>query len=270
LNPARYEGGNVLKAGIDMGSVMVKCVIVNGETIIAKSAARNGPMPEIIADTVLQQALKNAEIDFSLIEKIVCTGYGRYIFTKAHATVTEISAAAKASFLLSGKQRCLVIDIGGQDTKIIEVDHNGEVVDFLMNDKCAAGTGRFLEMMAGVLGTDLHGFGTLSLKAERPVTINATCSVFAESEVISLLAHNEKKDNIAAGLLNAIAGRISTMLNHFQSQIPVFFCGGPAEIPGLKQAIEKISGRNIRIFDNPGFVVAYGAALCVFPQIEPI
>jgi len=251
----------VLKAGIDMGSVMVKCVIVNGETIITKSAARSGPMPEIIAETVLKQALENAGIDVSLIERIICTGYGRHIFSKAHATVTEISAAARASFLLSGRQRCLVIDVGGQDTKIIEVDNNGEVIDFLMNDKCAAGTGRFLEMMAGVLNTDLTGLGTLSLKAEKPVIINATCSVFAESEVISLLAHNEKKENIAAGIFNAIAARISTMLNHFQGNIPVFFCGGPAEIPGMKMAIEKISGRNIKIFDNPEFVVAYGAAL---------
>lgn len=250
-----------MKAGIDIGSVMTKCVVVKEEKIISKAIARSGAMPEKIAEKVLLDALQNAEIQFSQIEKIVSTGYGRYIFSPSHSVITEVSAAARAAFFLSGRNQCLVIDVGGQDTKTIEVDKNGEVVDFLMNDKCAAGTGRFLEMMANVLETDIYGLGKFSLQAEKPVLISSTCSVFAESEVVSLIAHNEKKENIAAGLINAIASRISTMMNHFNRKLPVIFCGGGAIIPGLKESIEKISNRQIQIPENPQFVVAFGAAL---------
>ncbi|MCX7705504.1 MAG: acyl-CoA dehydratase activase [bacterium] len=250
-----------MKAGIDIGSVMTKCVVVRDTQPVSMTMSRSGPMPEKIAENILMEALKNAGIEFSQLEKIVSTGYGRHIFSSAHKTVTEISAAAKAAFHLSGQKACLIIDIGGQDTKTIEVDRDGEVVDFLMNDKCAAGTGRFLEMMASVLETDIYGLGQLALKATKPVVINATCSVFAESEVVSLIAHNEKKENIAAGILNAIASRISTMINHFKRESPIVFCGGGAIIPGLKECIEKVSQRNIQILPNPQFVVAFGAAL---------
>ncbi len=250
-----------MKAGIDIGSVMTKCVIVENDRIVARAIAKSGALPEKVAEKALIEATKDAGIEISELEKIVSTGYGRHIFSKAHTTITEISAAAKAAFYLSGKKNCLVIDVGGQDTKVIEVDNNGEILDFLMNDKCAAGTGRFLEMMANVLETDIYGLGEISLKATRPVLINSTCSVFAESEVVSLLAHNEKKENIAAGLLNAIASRISTMMSHFNKEVPVVFCGGGAKIPGFKESIEKISNRKIHVLENPQFVIAFGAAI---------
>jgi len=258
---AKNKGGFSVKAGIDIGSVMTKCVIVENERIIAGAMAKSGAMPEKIAEKVLVDASKSAGIELSQLEKIVTTGYGRHIFSKAHITITEISAAAKAAFHLSGKKNCLIIDVGGQDTKVIEVDKSGEVVDFLMNDKCAAGTGRFLEMMADVLETDIYGLGEMSMQATRPVLINSTCSVFAESEVVSLLAHNEKKENIAAGLLNAIASRIATMMSHFNKENMVVFCGGGAKIPGLKEGIEKISNRKIQVLENPQFAVAFGAAI---------
>lgn len=251
----------MLKAGVDIGSVMTKCVIVENEKIISKAMSRSGAMPEKIAERVLFEALKNAGLDFSRLEKIVSSGYGRHNFPKASYAVTEVSAAAKAAFLLSGKKSCIVIDVGGQDTKVIEVDSNGEVVDFLMNDKCAAGTGRFLEMMANVLETDIYGLGNMAMNATKPVLINATCSVFAESEVISLLAHGENKENIAAGIFNAIATRISTMMSQFHKETDVVFCGGGANVPGLKESIEKISKRKIMQIENPQFVVAFGATL---------
>jgi len=250
----------MLKAGIDIGSVMTKCVIVRDETVIARAIGRSGTMPEIIAEKVLQEALNQAGLDYSDLGKIVSTGYGRDIFSKAHLTITEISAVAKAVFHIM-KTGCLIIDVGGQDTKTIEIDSSGEIVDFLMNDKCAAGTGRFLEMMAGVLETDIYGLGKLALQADKPVLLNATCSVFAESEVVSLIAHNEKKENIAAGLFNAIASRIATMMAHFNKNVRVVFCGGGANIPALKNSIEKISNRKLEIPEHPQFLVAFGSAL---------
>lgn len=251
----------MFRAGIDIGSVMTKCVVVEKKRIVSQAITRSGAMPERTAEKVLAEAIKGAGINFSQVERIVSTGYGRHIFSSAHIAVTEVSAAAKGAFILSGEKGCLVIDVGGQDTKVIEVDRNGQVVDFLMNDKCAAGTGRFLEMMATVLETDIFGLGRLALGAVKPAVINSTCSVFAESEVVSLLAHNENKENIAAGLFNAIASRIAMMISHFQKIQDIVFCGGGANIPGLKESIEKIINRKIRVLENPQFVVAFGAAI---------
>jgi predicted CoA-substrate-specific enzyme activase len=159
----------------------------------------------------------------------------------------------------------VVVDVGGQDTKVIEVNAGGEVTDFLMNDKCAAGTGRFLEMMAGVLETDLEGLSRLALAARAPVTINSTCSVFAESEVVSLIAHAVPKADIAAGLFRAIAERIGAMLRHFGRPERLVFCGGGALSSALRAAIEQTVGQALIVPDNPQFTVAFGAVLAGQP-----
>ncbi|HNQ34660.1 MAG TPA: acyl-CoA dehydratase activase, partial [bacterium] len=178
----------------------------------------------------------------------------------ADRVITEISAAGAGAFRMNGRRPGLVVDIGGQDTKVIEINGEGSVSDFLMNDKCAAGTGRFLELMAQVLETDMEGFSQLARSAEAPRRLNATCSVFAESEVVSLIAHGESKTNIAAGLFEAVASRVAAMLRQFQEQ-PVFFCGGGARSPALRLALERLAGRPVQVLDPPQFVVAFGAAM---------
>lgn len=248
-------------AGIDIGSVTTKCVILRDDAVAGQALVKTGTAPEAALETVLVEALKQAAVQRAGLASVITTGYGRRLFPKADRIITEISAAALGAWIRIGRQACLVVDVGGQDTKIIEVSAGGEVTDFLMNDKCAAGTGRFLEMMAGVLETDLEGLSRLALASPSAVTINSTCSVFAESEVVSLISHTVAKGDIAAGLLRAIAERIAAMLRHFGQPERVVFCGGGARSPALKQAIERLTGRNLLIPDQPQFVVAYGAAL---------
>lgn len=250
-----------MKIGVDIGSVATKCVLVEDKKIIANTLTPTGTDSEKSAEFVFTEILRQTGIKKPDAEDIVCTGYGRRIFKKAGKVITEISAAGYGAYLLSGGRACLVLDVGGQDTKIIEVNQSGAVTDFLMNDKCAAGTGRFLEIMSNVLESDLETMSELALKAENPAVINATCSVFAESEVVSLIAKGSGKAEIAAGLFNAISTRISAMLRQFEEDTPLLFCGGAARSKALKIFLEKTSGRTISILDNPQFVVAFGAAL---------
>lgn len=249
-----------IQVGIDIGSVATKCVVVRDNKIISKALTRTGTDAARAAGHVFAEAIRNINLPETEIDSVISTGYGRRIFEKADKVITEISAVGRGAFLLTGQEECLVIDLGGQDTKIVEVGPEGEVLDFLMNDKCAAGTGRFLEMMAGVLETDLDGFSELALQSSNPVRINSTCSVFAESEVVSLLAHSVKKEDIAAGLVRAIAVRITAMISQFGQQSSLVFCGGGARSPALKTALEESASRTITVLDDPQFVVAFGAA----------
>ncbi|MCM8820807.1 MAG: acyl-CoA dehydratase activase [Candidatus Omnitrophica bacterium] len=251
----------MIKAGIDIGSVTTKCVIVNDGIISGKAITKTSVNTEMVADNILQKAIKEAGIKEEEIQEVISTGYGRRQFKKANRFITEISAVAKGGYILNEKKRCLIVDVGGQDTKVVEVGDKGEVVDFLMNDKCAAGTGRFLEIMADVLETDMDGFSSLAMSSKNPVKINSTCSVFAESEVISLITSSTPREDIAAGLFNSIASRIATMIRQFRHTDRIFFCGGGAKIPALKSYLEKTISRDIIVLPEPQFVVAYGAAI---------
>ncbi len=248
-------------AGIDIGSVTTKCVIVKDFVMSGKSLVKTGIDTEKCAMEVLEKSAEEAGINISGINMIISTGYGRRAFKKSDRVITEISAAAAGAYNLSGQKECLIIDVGGQDTKVIEVDGKGGVLDFLMNDKCAAGTGRFLEIMAAVTETDLQGLSSLAVESKTPVKINSTCSVFAESEVISLIASSAAKQDIAAGLFNSIASRVAVMIRHFSQDKPLFFCGGGAKSGALKGAIEKAVERKITVLPEPQFTVAFGAAL---------
>lgn len=250
-----------IKAGIDIGSVTTKCVILKDNKILSKALILTGMKVEECAESVFNRAVQDANISKDSISGIISTGYGRRRFEKADKIVTEISAAGLGAFTLSGNRSCAVIDVGGQDTKIIEVGAHGEVIDFIMNDKCAAGTGRFLEMMAKMLETDLDKFSDLALKCQNPVTINSTCSVFAESEVVSLLASACKKEDIAAGLVKSIGVRIAGMFSQFRHMDYVVFCGGGAQSIALKKELENTISKNITVIDAPQFVTAFGAAL---------
>lgn len=249
-------------AGIDIGSVTTKCVLIKDGKLAAKSAQRTGARPETSAEAVFTATLAAAGIRPEAIQATVSTGYGRRLVRNSAKVVTEISAAAAGAFASGGRRRMLVLDVGGQDTKIIEVSDSGGVTDFLMNDKCSAGTGRFLELMATVMETDFAGLSALALQAQAPVTINATCSVFAESEVVSLIAHAARREDIAAGIMRSIASRIGGMLHSFDRAIPLMFCGGGAISEALRQAVAAETGRELSVLPDPQFVVAYGAALC--------
>ncbi|MBM3253183.1 MAG: hypothetical protein FJZ16_02880 [Candidatus Omnitrophica bacterium] len=250
-----------ITAGIDIGSVATKCVLVKEARVIASNLGKTGFDVEKSTIDIFYDTLKKAKISKSKIGTVVSTGYGRRTFKEADRTITEVSAAGYGAYILTGRKNCLVIDVGGQDTKIININKTGRITDFLMNDKCAAGTGRFLELMVDVLETDLEGLSNLALKSRKPVTINSTCSVFAESEAVSLIAHSVKREDIAAGLFDAIATRINNMIKQAHSSNPIVFSGGGAKSSALKKSLERITKREITILDNPQFVAAYGAAL---------
>jgi predicted CoA-substrate-specific enzyme activase len=190
---------------------------------------------------------------------VVATGYGRNSVDFADKAVTEIICHATGAYFLNPNVRS-VVDIGGQDSKVIVLDGHGKVKDFAMNDKCAAGTGRFLEVMARALEVDLDLFGEASLKADNPSRISSLCTVFAESEVISLIAKGEKRENIIAGIHESVASRVAALANRVGVKQPIMMTGGVAKNIGIAKALEAKLGP-MEIFASAQVNGAIGAAV---------
>lgn len=250
-------------AGIDVGSVTTKVVILKDKEILSQAISLTKADPNLAARSVLVKALKKTGLSEKDLSFIASTGYGRRAIEFGHKVVTEITANARgARFLGSpfGKIRT-IIDLGGQDSKVIRLDEDGEIADFIMNEKCAAGTGRFLEVMARTLDIKLEDLGEFSLKSKNPIRINATCTVFAESEVISLIAQRKKKEDILAGLHQTIAKKIANMARQIGTKEVIFFDGGGAKNIGIKSALERELAMKIYVPPQSQFVIALGAAL---------
>lgn len=250
--------GNQCFAGVDIGSTMTKVVIVGGGINISLIGP-TGPEHRKLANRVMEKALDKAGIAFGDVAFIVATGYGRINVPFADKQITEITCHARglASLLPSART---VVDIGGQDSKGIRIE-NGKVVDFVMNDKCAAGTGRFLEIIAEALGVPLDRLGELSLAAERPAVIGNMCTVFAEQEVISQLAGGEPVPNLLAGIHQAVAGRIFSLVSKLKIKPDIAVTGGGAKNVGLVRALEARFGCPVLVPAEPLLTGALGAAL---------
>ena len=212
------------------------------------------------AEKSLDQAIEKAGIKKEDLVRIVTTGYGRAYIDSGDDSITEITCHAKGANYLNPDVRT-VIDIGGQDIKAISIDEHGAVKNFLMNDKCAAGTGRFLEMMARTLEMDISEMGPESLKWKEDIDISSMCSVFAESEVISLIALNKEKADIAHGLHKAIANKSYSLLKRVGLNETFMMTGGVAKNPGVVKAVEEKLGSKLFICKEPEIVGALGAAL---------
>lgn len=212
--------------------------------------------PEKAVDAVLTAAgLERKEIDCTVV-----TGYGRITYTNADKQITEISCHAKGAFFLAPETRT-VIDIGGQDAKIIRLDQSDRVENFVMNDKCAAGTGRFLEVMARILDCRIDELSKLADKAETEINISNTCTVFAESEVISQLAAGAQRASVARGAHRAVAKRIAGLASRIGIKPEIFLTGGVALNSDVADALEKELGEKITTAKDPQIVGAVGAAL---------
>jgi predicted CoA-substrate-specific enzyme activase len=198
---------------------------------------------------------------------IVSTGYGRVSIPFADKSVTEISCHAKGARYFCPHVRT-ILDIGGQDSKAIRLSETGEVEDFVMNDKCAAGTGRFLEAMARTLELDISELGPVSLKSQETVEISSMCTVFAESEVISLIAQNKEKADIAKGVHRAIAGKACSLLSRVGGEPTYMMTGGVAKNQGVVQAVEEKLGAKLFLCKDPEIVGAVGAALFGLESFE--
>ena len=245
-------------AGIDIGSTITKVVIME-EQIVASVLSATGPEHRKLANKVMEEALKQANLQFEQIKFIVATGYGRINVPFADKQITEISCHARGVnyFLPSVKT---IIDIGGQDSKGIKLNNN-RVTEFVMNDKCAAGTGRFLEVMARAMEVNLDEFGAMSIKSKQPSKISSLCTVFAESEVISLIAKGEQRQDIIAGIHESIAARVSSMVGRVGIKEPVMITGGVARNIGVVQALEKKLGMKIEVSPYAQVNGAIGAAI---------
>ncbi len=245
-------------AGVDIGSTMTKVVIMN-EGVVASVIGPTGPEHRALANRVMEEALGKANLSFDDITYVVATGYGRISVPFADKQITEISCHARGVGSLLPTVRT-VIDIGGQDSKGIKLS-NGKVVDFVMNDKCAAGTGRFLEVTAEGLGVKLEEMGKLSLSAKNAVPISSTCTVFAEQEVVAKLSDGIPLADIIAGLHEAIAARIYGMVSRLKIEKDVAVTGGGAKNVGLVKALEAKLGYPVLIPPEPLLTGAIGAAL---------
>jgi len=245
-------------AGIDIGSTMTKVVIMD-QGIISSIVGPTGPEQRRLANKVMENALQQANLPFEAITFLVATGYGRINVPFADKQVTEISCHAKGVAHFFPECRT-IIDIGGQDCKGIKIEM-GRPVDFVMNDKCAAGTGRFLEVIADALGIAIEDLSELALKSTQPAQISNICTVFAEQEVVSRLAEGVHLTDLVAGILESLASRISRMVNRLKVANEVVVTGGGAKNPALVEALSQKLGYATYVPDDPLLTGAVGAAL---------
>jgi predicted CoA-substrate-specific enzyme activase len=247
--------------GVDIGSLTVKAVLLDaGQQLRCRGVVPAGYGGQEAAESLIKRLLGEAGIAPAEVAYTVVTGYGRVRFEAADEEVSEISCHARGAFHLNPAVRT-VIDIGGQDSKVMRLDSRGRVIDFAMNDKCAAGTGRFLEVMAGALDVPVEELGRLALQSEHPVSISSTCTVFAESEAVSHIARGALRPDVAAGLLQAIASRVLGLAARVGLEPAIMLSGGVALNEGVVAALAKQSAHPITVPADPQVVGALGAAL---------
>ena len=259
----------MITAGVDLGSTYIKVVILKDWKRVGYDIAPTGHDHDLTSHKVLEKALRMAALTKEDIDHIVSTGYGRRVTSLAHETISEISANARGVQWIGAEMNVrTIIDIGGQDTKVIALDDDLQIRKFAMNDKCAAGTGRFLEVLARVLEVPLDEMGAFSLKSEEPVDITTTCLVFAKSEVANLIFQGHSKEDIIAGIHKAVARRLVGMAKRVGVRKEIFFDGGPARNIGMIKAMERELGMEMMVPEHPQIVTATGAALLAAEKLE--
>jgi predicted CoA-substrate-specific enzyme activase len=246
-------------AGIDIGSTMTKVVIMD-EDVIASIVGPTGPEHRRLANQVMAEALRKIDLPFEAIDYIVATGYGRINVPFADKQITEISCHAKGIAHLYPNAKT-VIDVGGQDSKGIKIGRSGKPVNFIMNDKCAAGSGRFLDILADALEVDIADLGPLSLKAKEPVQISNICTVYAEQEVRSKLVEGVPLPDLVAGIHESLANRIFRMVNRLKVEEEIILTGGVAKNIGMVKALSDKLGHEATVPSDPLLTGALGAAL---------
>ncbi len=253
-------------AGIDVGSTVTKAALFKDGTLVAHVIEPNTTKLKECGLSALNKAVTIAGVTYKDIQYKVGTGYGRSTLDFVDEIVTELTCDACGAYYISPDIRT-IIDIGAQDSKTIKADENGNMVDFTLNDKCAAGTGRFLEVLTKALGIPLDELGETSCRSEKPCLINNTCTVFAETEVISLLSSGMKEEDIAAGIHEAIASRVGGSAQRLGVEEKVLFVGGVAKNRGVKTSLEKFL--EIEFVDIPydcQIVGALGAAVIAYDK----
>lgn len=249
----------MITAGIDCGAKNTKIIILKDNKILAKSSVLTGFDQKTAAEKALNQALKKAGLSRNDLNYTIATGTGKKEID-ANDTITEVGANAKAVNSLFPSART-VIDIGAEEGRTIKINEKGKVVDFTINEKCAAGAGTFTETMARALEIKVEEMGSLSLKSRKTVPMNAQCAVFAESEVVSLIHAKHSKEDIAQAVHDAIADRIASMTRKIGIEKEVVLVGGVAKNIGFVDSLKKNLKLDLLIPENPEFISALGAAL---------
>ena len=258
----------IYAAGIDVGSTQTKSVIVNDKLeIVARSLIDTGANVTKAGERGFTDALKTSGIRREEVVYVVGTGYGRYKVTFGDTQITEISCHAKGASYLFPATRT-VIDMGGQDAKGIKVGEGGDVKDFVMNDKCAAGTGRFLAQAAEALALPLDDIGEISLRAKNPVRLTTVCTVFVESDIISYLAQGKKIEDILGGVHSAIAARTISLVRRVGIEAEVTFTGGVSRNTGMVRALEDKLGMKLNVSPDSHFVGALGASIFALERAQ--
>jgi len=259
----------MIVGGCDIGSTTGKAVILKDGQIVAYSIVSSTTKPEVTAKMAMEEAMgKIGLTSMDEMDYIVGTGYGRLKVPFAKENISEISCHARGANWLSPSVRT-VVDIGGQDCKVMSIDEKGKVLEFVMNDRCAAGTGRFFEAMARVLQVDLEGLSKLALEGTNPAVISSQCSVFAESEVVTLVNEGKNLADISAGLHYSIASRLSSMVRKVGLVPDVALTGGCAKNEGLAKALEsKLGVKVVHLPQDPQIAGALGAALIAAERVN--
>ena len=258
----------VYGAGVDVGSTQTKGVLVNERReIVARSLIDTGAKVSRAAERTFDLLVEEAGVTRADVGSVVGTGYGRYKVTFGDTQVTEISCHAKGACYAFPNTRT-VIDIGGQDAKAIQVAEGGEVRDFSMNDKCAAGTGRFLANSADALGLKLGEIGELSLLARHPVRLSTVCTVFVESDILSYLAQGKRVEDILGGVHAAIATRTVSLMRRVGMEPEVTLTGGVSRNVGIVRALEEKLGCQLNVSEDAHYMGAIGAALFALERAQ--
>jgi predicted CoA-substrate-specific enzyme activase len=262
------EGGVPLVAGIDIGAATAKAVILKDREICSFAIVPTGADIVAVSWRVINLALKKGQLQMDDLQLIMTTGSGRNLVPFANGSMTEILCHAKGASFAAPQTRT-VIDIGGQDSKVIRVDDSSNVVDFVMNDKCAAGTGRFLEVMARVLQCKINEMGSIALKSKGPCPISSICTVFAETEVVSLRAQGKSREDLVAGIHQAAAFRIAAMGERVGYREQLILTGGVAKNVCMKDFLQQRVGMEILVPKEPQIMGALGAALFAKEKATP-
>ena len=258
----------MIAAGCDVGSLTAESVIMENKTILGSEIIRVRPKPDLSARDVMDRLLTRLGLSYEDIDYCVSTGYGRETISFADDNVSEISCHGRGAQFLIPEIRT-VIDVGGQDCKVIRIDENGILVDFVMNDKCAAGTGRSLEIMGESLGVGISELGPLSLESTDPVTITNQCSIFAEMEIMHYLCEEKSVTDIAAGINEAMARRIKMLVGRLGVKKEVGVTGGVSKNIGVVKNLEQMLETNFVAFPvDPQIIGALGAAIFAAEKVR--
>jgi benzoyl-CoA reductase subunit D len=259
----------MITAGIDMGTQSVKAVILKDGEVMSHGKAFSGFDPTKAAEQAFDEALKEAKLSLSDVNHITATGSGMDMAPHSNSTISMMGADAKAGVFLFPKART-IIDVGAEETRAVKCDDKGIMMDFVVNERCAAGSGAFIEAMARALEVKLEEMGPLSLKAKRASPINATCVIFGESDVVTLIHRQESKPEIARAIFDAMAERISSMVHRLGVNLDVVLVGGVAKDVGFVASLKRKLGVDVLTPEYPEYAGALGAALVAINRVRKV